>query len=129
MLGDLDDITKTTSNFRVTSLVGDIPYPYPFRIKRREAQELIEVPFSAFTAPGSFETKPVWDGRETGEAYFVNYKNHVIWGATAKILKHLVDLLTGGASNQTIKRCLGTAHGELVEPQRFSGIDPSTSSG
>jgi len=93
VLGELDDSTTITSKFIVSPFVAFIPYPYQFKVSRREVRELVEVPLSALLAPDSFKREPVVDGGETTLAYFVYYGDYVIWGATAEILKRFADLL------------------------------------
>jgi len=93
VLGELDDSTTITSKFIVSPFVAFIPYPYQFKISKREVQELVELPFSALLAPDSFKREPVVNEGETTLAYFIYYESYVIWGATAEILKRFVDLL------------------------------------
>ena len=50
LLGKLDDY-YTITNFVVTPIVGVIPYPYEFKISRREVAYLIEVPLAHLMSP------------------------------------------------------------------------------
>ena len=43
VLGELDHMV-TVSNFRVCPYVGNIPYPYPFKLSSFEVERLIELP-------------------------------------------------------------------------------------
>ena len=54
ILGNLDDQSTYTSRFVITPFVGAIPYPYKFKVSRKEVEELIEVPVSALLKPGCF---------------------------------------------------------------------------
>ncbi len=95
VLGTLDDII-TISDFRVTPYVGLLrgPSPYPFAPHPREVAALIEVPLRHLLAAGSLELEL----RELrGQPVLVPayiYGPHRIWGATARILKNFLDLLS-----------------------------------
>jgi 8-oxo-dGTP pyrophosphatase MutT (NUDIX family) len=93
ILGQLDDLLTTNSNYLVRPFVGIIPYPYPFQLDDRETAYLIEVPLSFLRQhnPATEELRD-YEGR-TVQSYFFDYGEHIIWGATAKILKQFLDLL------------------------------------
>jgi 8-oxo-dGTP pyrophosphatase MutT (NUDIX family) len=92
ILGPLDDIV-TISEFVVTPFVGIIPYPYPFQLSPREIAELIEVPVAPLLDPNCFGEKGIIDNgrKRTVESY--QYQHHIIWGATARILKQFLGLI------------------------------------
>ena len=93
ILGQLDDLLTTGSNYLIRPFVGVIPYPYPFELDLRETDYLIEVPmrFLRQHNPPEQITRE-HDGRIV-QSFFFDYEGHVIWGATAKILKQFLDLL------------------------------------
>ncbi len=93
ILGVLDDIV-TVTEFIVTPFVGVFPYPYPFKLSPIEIAELIEVPLASLLDPGCFGEKEIIQiGRKRiVQAY--QYKHHSIWGATARILRQFLDLIT-----------------------------------
>src|SRR5215831_3350744 len=90
LLGTLSPIV-TVTNFFVRPFVGAIPSPYPFRIAEQEIAELIEVPVAAMLDPKALETKAL-PGRDE-PVLFYHHGDHVIWGATARIQKELLDAL------------------------------------
>jgi 8-oxo-dGTP pyrophosphatase MutT (NUDIX family) len=92
IIGVLDDIV-TITQFIVTPFVGLLPYPYPFKLSSIEIAELIEVPMAALLDEDCFsETEIIrGTGKEVVQAY--QYGKHVIWGATARILKQFLDLI------------------------------------
>ena len=91
ILGSLDDQSTYTSNFIITPFVGVIPYPYKFRVSRREVEELIEVPLSALLKPGCFSPETLDEaGKSHPWGHYV-YGKHKITGITARILKQLLD--------------------------------------
>jgi 8-oxo-dGTP pyrophosphatase MutT (NUDIX family) len=93
IIGQLDDIV-TTTQFIVTPFVGLFPYPYPFKLSTIEIAELIEVPLSSLLQGNCFSEKEIFrDGRKEA-VYAYQYGKHIIWGATARILKQFLDLIT-----------------------------------
>lgn len=93
ILGILDDQVTYTSKFVITPFVGAIPYPYKFKVNRREVEELIEAPVSALLNPSSYELET---RDEEGKSYpWGNYRygRHQITGITARILKQFLDLV------------------------------------
>jgi 8-oxo-dGTP pyrophosphatase MutT (NUDIX family) len=94
ILGELDDELTYDTRFMVTPFVATIPYPYDFKINPKEVEELIEVPMTTFIDRGNFQEEiEVRDGREI-PAYVYRYNDKIIWGATARILKHFLELLS-----------------------------------
>jgi len=93
IIGVLDDIV-TTTEFIVTPYVGLFPYPYMFRPSPIEIAELIEVPISHLLREDCFSEKEIVRMGKKEIVYAYQYRNHVIWGATARILKQLLDLIS-----------------------------------
>jgi len=93
IIGMLDDII-TTTQFIVTPFVGLFPYPYPFKLSPIEIAELIEVPLSSLLGDDCFSEREIIRGTRKDVVYAYQYKNHVIWGATARILKQFLDLIS-----------------------------------
>jgi len=92
ILGELDSMGTLTSNFLITPFVGIIPYPYKFTVSKHEIDELVEVPLSVLADDSNYWEETRSAEGVTGKASFFRYKDKVIWGATARILKQLVDL-------------------------------------
>jgi 8-oxo-dGTP pyrophosphatase MutT (NUDIX family) len=87
ILGSLDPISTVTTRFLIYTFVGVIPYPYPFQPNGREVAEILIVPFD-FLADDHHWTRRFYHANDTAfKAYFINYGNYRIWGATARILK------------------------------------------
>jgi len=92
VLGMLDEIPTITS-FRIVPFVGAIPEGLPLRPNPEEIAELIEVPVRALMVP-TLPRVERWNVMEKErEVYFYDYGAHVIWGATARILKDLLAVL------------------------------------
>ena len=93
IIGLLDDIV-TITQFIVTPIVGLFPYPYPFKVSEAEIAELIEVPLSFLLDENCFSESEIFRGGQNEIVYNYQYGHHIIWGATAKILKQFLDLIT-----------------------------------
>lgn len=83
ILGELDDIPTITTNYVISPFVGLIPHPYPFKVDKREIREVFSVPLSFLTDEANFR-RDTWS---------YEYEGHIIWGATVRIVRQLVDLL------------------------------------
>lgn len=93
ILGELDH-KVTLSNFRICPYVGIIPYPYPFKLSPLEVERLIELPLDYLLKQTDLQEAPFdYQGRSVINLYF-DYQGDIIWGATAKILKNFVDMLS-----------------------------------
>lgn len=90
ILGALDDFL-TVTNFLVTPFVGILPYPYPYRLNRREVAEVLEVPLSFFLTDRHFEVKQWEYEGTTYPVYFYYYGETIIWGATAFMMNRFVE--------------------------------------
>ena len=93
IIGLLDDIV-TVTQFIVTPIVGFFPYPYPFQINQIDIDELIEVPLSFLLKKDSFSEREIFRMGRSEWVYAYQYGNHVIWGATARMLKQFLDLIS-----------------------------------
>jgi len=93
IIGVLDDIV-TITEFIVTPIVGLFPYPYPFKVSEVEIAELIEVPLSSLLDEDCFSEREIFRGGQNEVVYSYQYEKHIIWGATARIVKQFLDLIT-----------------------------------
>ncbi len=95
ILGELDDMVTLTSNFLITPFVALIPYPHEFAVSTDEVEDLIEVPIPALLDKRCYrEEFHIHEGRPYWGCIY-RYKDNVIWGATARILKQFLDLVFG----------------------------------
>jgi 8-oxo-dGTP pyrophosphatase MutT (NUDIX family) len=91
ILGRTDDMRTAASNYIVHPFAGFIPYPYTFKINRDEVEELISVPLKVFLERGSMSPVEYQGAAYQSLAY--THGGAVIWGATARIMQNLVDIL------------------------------------
>ena len=92
LLGQLDDVA-TRSRYGVKVFVGTIPYPYTFRPSADEIAEVLEIPFDFLCSPQNLRHEVRWDEGQPVPGYCYVYGEHLIWGATAKIVHQFVELV------------------------------------
>jgi 8-oxo-dGTP pyrophosphatase MutT (NUDIX family) len=92
MLGCLDDV-ETLTQYMIRPFVGLLPYPYSFVVNHEEIEHMIELPLQSLLGKDPFQKKVVSVEGEERTIYTYQYGHHVIWGATAKILKQFADLV------------------------------------
>lgn len=93
LLGELDDVCTVSSPFCISPFVGVIPYPYSFQINRDEIEGIIEIPLASFLHKAKFRQEIRERYGRLTPVYFYEHQGDTIWGATARILKQLVDFL------------------------------------
>lgn len=91
VMGRLGVVNTVVSNFDITPFVGQLAAPPSYRPDPAEVAEVIEVPLSALQDPTIF-----WEEERNGphgkmKVYFFRYGEHIIWGATARILKQFLE--------------------------------------
>jgi 8-oxo-dGTP pyrophosphatase MutT (NUDIX family) len=94
VLGALDDTETFATRFVITPFVGLVRRrPPAWRPDGKEIDEVIEVPFAALAAPGAVRVETWERDGVRRPVYFFAYGGETIWGATARILKHYLDLV------------------------------------
>lgn len=92
VIGLLDDMQTLSTRYRVTPVVGIIPYPYPFAPNAREVEHIITAPIAHFLDAGNGGEESVTRDGKIYRGHVYRYKSHLIWGATARILKDFLKL-------------------------------------
>jgi len=92
MLGCLDDV-ETLTQYMIRPFVGILPYPYAFVVNHEEIEQMIELPLQSLLEKDPFQKKVVSVEGEERTIYTYHYGHHVIWGATAKILRQFAGLV------------------------------------
>ena len=93
ILGELDDV-RTAHAVKITPFVGAFPFPYRFVANPAEVEAIVPLRLSRLLAPG-VRTVETWNRPDSFSAeprYVTFYRvdQHVIWGATARILDQLL---------------------------------------
>jgi 8-oxo-dGTP pyrophosphatase MutT (NUDIX family) len=92
-LGALDDTETFATNFVITPWIGVIRAPVAWQPDGEEIERVIEVPFAALAAPGGLRVEEWERDGVRRPVYFFDYQGDTIWGATARIVKHYLDLV------------------------------------
>lgn len=95
ILGRLPEF-HTITNYLVTPIVGVIPWPYSFQIASEEVSRVFTIPLNWLSDPSNSETKyrqlnP--NHSSIPVIYYRPYDGEILWGATARLTVHLVDIL------------------------------------
>ena len=99
ILGELDEVA-TRSGFGVRVYVGTIDYPYPFKPSNFEIAEVLEVPIAVLQDPANLRVESSWDQGQLTTSYAYAYNQHLIFGATARILQQFLELLGTGMAKE-----------------------------
>jgi 8-oxo-dGTP pyrophosphatase MutT (NUDIX family) len=94
VLGQLDELL-TVTQYRITPIVGVIPWPYPFVLSTVELSEVFGAPLRWLADAANLETQyrdPIAPGRPV-PVYYFRYEGHTIWGATARMLLNLLEVV------------------------------------
>ena len=92
VLGEMDEVA-TRSNVRVQVFAGTIEYPYEFNPSAIEIAEVLEFPVSALIDPANRRTETRWEDGKPVTSYSYVHQEHVVFGATARILQSCIDIL------------------------------------
>ena len=95
LLGALDEV-MTMTGFVVSPFVGLMPYPYSFILSPEEIEEIIILPLAGFLKEGVLSEEDWTYQEKTAKVYTYHCGRHVIWGATAKILRQFLELIPVG---------------------------------
>jgi 8-oxo-dGTP pyrophosphatase MutT (NUDIX family) len=93
VLGELDDEVTTTSNFIVTPFVALIPWPYRFTKNIGEVDDILEVPIPSLLDKDCLKPATEALNGKKVDSFAYHYRGAVIWGATARILNKLLDII------------------------------------
>jgi 8-oxo-dGTP pyrophosphatase MutT (NUDIX family) len=83
ILGELDDSLTFVTNYVISPFVALIPPPHSLKTNGREVKGAFSVPLSFLIDEANFKQ----------DSYAYEYEGHIIWGATARILRQFIDLL------------------------------------
>lgn len=93
LLGALDDVSTVVSGFLIRPYVGRIPHPYPFRPAPEEIAEVLGIPLRFFLDERNLRVEWVGEGAGRRELHFYDYGPYTVWGATARVIRNLVEVL------------------------------------
>lgn len=82
----------TITSFRVTPVVGVVPWPYAFRVENAEVARVFTMPL-AWLADKSNRWEMTLPGREFGLIVYHPYDGELLWGATALMTDNFLKAL------------------------------------
>jgi 8-oxo-dGTP pyrophosphatase MutT (NUDIX family) len=91
VLGALDE-NPTITQFRIQPFVGVVAEDVRFVANPEEIAEIIEVPLRALLDPSIHRVERHLVLGAERDVYFFDYGPHVIWGATARIVRNLFEI-------------------------------------
>jgi len=95
VLGILSPVFTVVSNFLITPVVAYLAQgPGTLQLQPSEVDELILLPLQGLADPAIVHTEEWERGGLRRTVYFYDYGPYRIWGATARILNELLDLLS-----------------------------------
>jgi 8-oxo-dGTP pyrophosphatase MutT (NUDIX family) len=87
------------SNFRITPVVGYVPWPYALTLQTSEVKRAFSIPLNWLADPANHEIryrKLRQNRQQTAVAYFNEYDGEILWGATARMTLSLLECLRHG---------------------------------
>lgn len=101
LLGAMEPV-PTVTGFFIQPYVVRIPGDTTFSLDDFEMEEVFDVPLSVFAEYDRYRcAEATFLGKEY-RVYFFDYGPHTIWGATAKILRRLAELVQGTSPPLTL---------------------------
>lgn len=95
LLGRLNDVI-TITRYRVTPVVGVVPWPYEFQPAQAEVARLFTIPLAWLAQPVNRQEQPLTpDGQKRPFPVVVYrpYDGEVLWGASARIVLNFLNVL------------------------------------
>jgi 8-oxo-dGTP pyrophosphatase MutT (NUDIX family) len=94
VLGVLQPVFTVASNFLIIPVVAFLPQGLgTLQLQASEVTEIILASLRDLTNPGIFHTEEWMRAGRTRTIYFYDYGSYRIWGATARILNALLEIL------------------------------------
>ena len=92
MVGQLPPL-NTTSGFEVFPFIAFVDNKFNLTIDSQEVRSVFEVPLSFLLDDGNFHRQHLIANKKRHFTYCIAYQNHLIWGATAQMLKNLQQMI------------------------------------
>jgi 8-oxo-dGTP pyrophosphatase MutT (NUDIX family) len=87
LLGKLNAVL-TITRYRVTPVVGVMPWPYDIKLEPAEVERVFTIPLSWLADPANWEERlvsPTGVPRSFQVIYYKSYEGEILWGATARM--------------------------------------------
>jgi 8-oxo-dGTP pyrophosphatase MutT (NUDIX family) len=93
VLGAMEDFGTVGSDYMIRPYVARVPHPYEFVPDRNEVDRIIMPPLDLFADLAQRRTEQRERDGVTTTVYYFDFEGTVVWGATARMLVSLVELL------------------------------------
>jgi 8-oxo-dGTP pyrophosphatase MutT (NUDIX family) len=94
ILGRLNDFI-TISNYRVTPVVGMIPWPYQLKLSPEEVSKAFTIPLNWLNEPENREEteRELPGNTKISVIFYKKYDDEVLWGASARFTLHFLNVI------------------------------------
>ena len=92
ILGQLND-TPTRTGYAMKVFVGTVPQPYEYLLNPHEVDEVVDVPLKVLQDPANWREEARWEDGGLTTAHSYAYGPHIIYGATAKVIREFLDVV------------------------------------
>lgn len=92
----------TITNYLVTPVVGQIPWPYPLQPAQAEVSRIFTIPLNWLADPANYQERSralAQPFSTISVIYFNEYDGEVLWGASARFMLVLIKILNQDTSN------------------------------
>jgi 8-oxo-dGTP pyrophosphatase MutT (NUDIX family) len=93
ILGELDDISTTSSGYAISPFIALIPHPYQFKVNLQEITQMFSIPLSKLMDDTILKYGHTGSVEQCQISSYYQYRGHIIWGVTARILSQFLELL------------------------------------
>jgi len=94
VLGIMPPVFTVVSNFLITPVIAYLPEgPGKLQLQMSEVAEIILLPLQGLANPAIYHTEQWMQDNVPHTVYFFDYASYRIWGATARMLNTLLELL------------------------------------
>ena len=95
LLGRLNEYL-TITRFRVTPVVGVMPWPYEVQLEKAEVERVFTIPLNWLAQPGNWDERPLTPDGQQRSFQVISYHPYggeVLWGASARITHNFLAVL------------------------------------
>ena len=95
LLGRMNEMA-TITRYRVTPVIGSMPWPYPLHLAEKEVDRVFTIPLAWLADPKNREERPFTPGGESRPVPVVIYRQYdgeTLWGVSGRIVLNLLKIL------------------------------------
>ena len=95
LLGRMNEIA-TITRYRVTPVIGVVPWPYAFRLEHAEVERLFTIPLEWLAGRSNWSEQPFTPAGIRHSFQVIRYQPYdgeIVWGITAQILLNFLKVL------------------------------------